>query len=42
MAALVITALIERKHFWVTLIPLAFVIAIAVWYFGAGGFFGGT
>jgi hypothetical protein len=39
---LVITALIERKHFWATLVPLAFVIAVAVWYFAAGGFFGGS
>jgi hypothetical protein len=41
MVALVITALIERKHFWATLVPLAFVIAIACGYFAAGGFFGG-
>ena len=42
MVALVITAVIERKHFWVTLIPLVFVIAIAIGYFAAGGFFGGS
>jgi hypothetical protein len=42
MVGLVITALIERKHFWATLVPLAFVIAVAVWYFAAGGFFGGS
>jgi hypothetical protein len=42
MVALVTTGLIERKHFWATLVPLALVIAIACGYFAAGGFFGGS